>query len=290
MPEIPFVDIVGSGPWGLNIYKSLSKLGVETRFVMNKSGVFPTWVPEAKRKSFNTWSYDSPALIIAANPDLNHRSILDPRFSSIPVFIEKPACTDLSVCMKKNPESLVFVDYTLSYSPFFSKVRSLLGDFEEKKTRIYRENFGPSSRQFPVLWDWGPHEVSMYSHLGLSDPSTVDCHAHSSGNGNMYELNLDSIRGAKFTSIFGNVSNVRRNYLRISTPDKLIEWDVSNSSLRFNGSDVPVQIIPENSALCLSLASFLRSASCGDSDYKSEWKTTELVTRTLCEVDRTCSR
>lgn len=287
MNAVPDIDLIGTGPWALNIYRSCREIGIPIRHVMNRSGVFPTWVPDGQRKRLDTWGYDSSALIVAASPDFHHQVITDSGFNGMPVFVEKPACTRLDVALQKPQDRFVFVDYTLSHSLFFDTVCRLLSDTPEDQISVFRENYGPSSRDFPVLWDWGPHEVSIYSHLGLSDPGEMSCKVHSSDCGNQYELQMTSVRGAKFTSFFGNVSNVRRNYLRIFTPDKLIEWDVTNSSLRYNGSDISVRTGPGKTALCLSLSSFFRSVETGDTDRKSDWNTTKLVTRVLCEIERT---
>lgn len=284
----PSLNIVGSGNWAQKLYRSCLDAGFRVDRVLNRSGQFPGWVPENSRGLFSDYVPDSTPLLVAAGPELNAQVLQDPRFHHTPLFLEKPATTDLALTLSllERPAPTA-VDYVLLFSSAFQFIQEKLQGIPLRDVCIQRVNVGSGpQRSFSALWDYGPHEASMFHHLGLGHPTDIRARSYASPLGSSYDVEISSVSGARFRTSFGNLSNQRQNFLRILSPDILIEWDCVHSTVQYNGSDVPLRVKQDGTPLVRSISAFMRMVS--DPNYRDSrlgWYTTEITTRILKEVE-----
>jgi len=153
------IGLIGVGRWGKNILRTLEEMrGVEV-------------VVGAKT--------DIDGVVIAT-PGSTHAKVAFPYIKQgTPTFIEKPLTTNLSDArlLAKTAEqsgAQVTVGHIHLHNPAFLKVKSLLPDIGRIQA-LHFEGMGPGPVRddMSVLWDWGPHPLSMALDLLPSGPTQV---------------------------------------------------------------------------------------------------------------------
>lgn len=153
------LGLIGVGRWGTNILRTLEGIGeVE---VLSYDGQNPPPLLFIKR------SVDG---VLIATPGSTHAEIALPFIKiGVPTFIEKPMTTSPADAqkIKRLAKGIVMVGHVHLYNPAFLKAKELV----KKKIgkihllRFEGRNDGPIRDDMSVLWDWGPHGVSMMLNL-----------------------------------------------------------------------------------------------------------------------------
>lgn len=177
--------LVGVGRWGSNIRHTLDGLrGVRLTHICAASP--QELVPLPGHYQTTTDYRDIVAAsdeldgVIIATPGSTHATIALPFLQKkIPVFIEKPLATTVADARRLHRvatthKTILFVGHIHRYNPAFLKVTELLPNIGPLRTIHFTgTNWGPVRDDMSVLWDWGPHPVSLALSLAGTLPRTV---------------------------------------------------------------------------------------------------------------------
>ncbi len=177
--ELPKVAVVGCGNWGRNLVRNFAHLGA--------LGVVCDADP--RRLEHALWEHPGvrvtdrfdavladPAIkaVVIATPsdthfDLARRSLLAGKH----VYVEKPLARDVrhaeeldQLATERN--LVLMVGHLLLYHPAVNCLKELIASGELGELRFVRSdrmNFNNSRRDWSVLWDLAPHDISMMSYL-----------------------------------------------------------------------------------------------------------------------------
>lgn len=134
------VNVIGRGPWGQNIVRTLRELGAEVPLIANRE---TGWM-----RAFE----ESPDRIcVAAHPSINLPVVLECEKRGIPVWIEKPAALCLvDVERMAKCKVPIFVDYVHLFRPPREACEYLLAGIMSGRCHDYG-----------MLYDWTPHVLAM---------------------------------------------------------------------------------------------------------------------------------
>ncbi len=183
--------VIGAGDWGKNHIRKFHELGALKAFcetnletqnrIKNEYGV------EAS-------SYDeilsNPAIqaIVLTTPAYSHKELgLKAIEHGKHLFIEKPIALNYEDALALNTAAKqknvhLMVGHLLHYHPCFETLKKLVQDGELGPLRhihARRFNIGKFRQEENVIWDLGPHDVSMVLSLAQSEPLTVQCQSSS---------------------------------------------------------------------------------------------------------------
>lgn len=118
--------------------------------------------------------------VVVATPGSTHAAVALPFIrQGVPTFIEKPMATSLSdasrLCRAVDKSgTTVFVGHIHLYNEAFLKMKELAKEAGKIRTVHFEGmNDGPIRDDMSVLWDWGPHGVSMILDLLGKKPTHV---------------------------------------------------------------------------------------------------------------------
>jgi len=162
------VALIGTGKWGGNILRTLEGMrGIEV-VVFDENN---------KAGSKDIEGLDAA---LVASPGSTHLEVALPFVKrGIPTHIEKPMTTslrDARILKKaaKKSGAPVFVGHIHLYNEAFLKMKELAKGAGRLRTIHFEGmNNGPIRADMSVLWDWGPHGVSMIVDLLNKEPTHV---------------------------------------------------------------------------------------------------------------------
>jgi predicted dehydrogenase len=118
--------------------------------------------------------------VLVATPGSTHAEVALPFIKQgLPVFIEKPMTTSVRdaeriVRAAQQSGSRVFVGHVHLYNPAYVKLKALLPKIGQiRLIRFEGMAAGPVRDDMSVLWDWGPHGISMALDLLEKAPQHV---------------------------------------------------------------------------------------------------------------------
>jgi predicted dehydrogenase len=165
--------------------------------------------------------------LIIASPPASHAAIVQGCLTcGIPCIVEKPLCLDLtSVEALAARPGLVLVDYIQLFSPAYRALKSALRNAEELPFRIVSEGgwLGPFRDDTSVLWDYGPHELSLLLDLAGGPPVALSTLPDSDRG--QWALRMEFAGGLCCWSQFGSMTPSKRRTLSVYTESRLYHWD-----------------------------------------------------------------
>ncbi len=185
------VGVIGAGYWGPNIVRNLYEVpGAEAVAVADLSEERL----EAIRKRFPavrvTTDYrellDDPSIdaICIVTPVGTHRKLAEEAFAAGKhVFVEKPLALSVSdaeaiVRARERAGTTLMVGHTFVYNPAVEVVKGILDSNGIGKVHYLdsqRVNLGLHQFDTNVLWDLGPHDVSITLYWLDEEPEWVQC-------------------------------------------------------------------------------------------------------------------
>lgn len=175
------VGVIGCGYWGPNLIRNFNELkevkvsGVadlsESRLRFIKSKFSFNIITKDYRDILHDPSID--AAVIATHVSTHYAIAKDALKANKHVFIEKPI-TDSSlkaeelIKLAKRNKKIIFVGHTFEYHPAIIKIKKIMRGKEIGNVYYIdscRVNLGLHQSDVSVLWDLGPHDVSII--LGL---------------------------------------------------------------------------------------------------------------------------
>ena len=161
----------GIGKWGKNYLKSSNELtSSRISYICSQHqetlDIFPsTYVKIQGIKKISTiGNIDG---FIVATPSETHFNIS--RFlilNGFNVLIEKPLTTNLKDAVKlykmwQKYKPIVLVGHLFIYNPAYEKLKHIVQDMGNIKTIYFKATDSPIRSDTSVLWDWGPHPISI---------------------------------------------------------------------------------------------------------------------------------
>ena len=237
------IALVGIGKWGKNYYRILCELH-------QKKNINFKYISKNNHKKINSKKFSKDIvslenlfkkkidLIIISTPPQTHYEILKKSINhNIPVLVEKPLTLGLKqaenirdLIVKK--KSIFFVNYQYLVSPYFIELKNLVN--KKKIKSIYSEGHGIGpKRDYSVLWDWAPHDLSMiFNLLGMKENYEIYKVRKSFAKNNTSNWNIKMKIGK--INIYISIGN---NYKIKSR--KLVILEKSGKKYVFNDKNLP---------------------------------------------------
>jgi predicted dehydrogenase len=187
LPNVPKVAVVGCGNWGKNLVRNFAHLGALAA-VCDDDKVKLDQVTRDYRGVMVTQDFERilkeptvQAVVIATPSDTHFRLAQQAMLAGKHVYVEKPLARDVKQAEELGALSdrlnlVLMVGHLLLYHPAVNCLKSLiasgeLGDLLFIKSD--RMNFNVGRRDWSVLWDLAPHDLSMMSYLLDCDSAEV---------------------------------------------------------------------------------------------------------------------
>lgn len=167
------VLLIGCGNWGTNIAASLSNLGVLYQ-VTDLDEVKAETVSKRFRApvaDLNNIFLDDDIDAVCIAVPYNQAEHLAKKFlkAKKPVFIEKPIATSIEkldslLDVAKSNNQYIMAGHLLLFHQTFIQLREIVQSGYLGKVRFIhsrREGFGKFFSDTNVIWDYGPHDISM---------------------------------------------------------------------------------------------------------------------------------
>ena len=185
------VAVIGAGYWGPNLVRNFSEApGANVVAVADLSEERLAGI----RKRFPAVRTTTDHRALFADPDIDavcivtpistHRPLAEEAFAAGKhVFVEKPlagttADAEAIMAAASRAKRTLMVGHTFVYNPAVMTVRDLLVRRELGKVQYIdsqRVNLGLHQFDFNVLWDLGPHDVSIVLYWLDEEPDWVQC-------------------------------------------------------------------------------------------------------------------
>lgn len=180
--------LIGMGVWGRNFFSTMNSFtDCRIKYVCSKTAK----TLESLRGDFiKTTHYEDlltyPDIdgVIIATPSATHyeisREFLKRGFH---LLIEKPLATNYIQALKlqslcKNSRSKVLVDHTYLFDPAYKKTKELAQTMGQIRYISYEGlNNGPMRPDTSVLWDFGPHAISLCLDIYQKEPIQISAWA-----------------------------------------------------------------------------------------------------------------
>ena len=191
MPDALRVAVVGAGYWGPNLIRNFNEApGAEMVAVADLSAErlapirkrYPSLrVTTDHREILTDRTIDAVAF---ATPIHTHRALCEEAFAEGKhVLVEKPlagtvADAEAIVRAAERAGKTLMVGHTFVYNPAVAAVKAIIdrGDLGQiHYIDSQRVNLGLHQFDFNVLWDLGPHDVSITLHWLGEEPAWVQC-------------------------------------------------------------------------------------------------------------------
>lgn len=252
----PRLGLVGVGRWGRNIVRTVSDspraelAGVASRNPRTADIVPPTC------RIFADWheliaDLDLDGIIVATPPALHTRIVLSAIEAGLPVFVEKPLTLSGEEArgIRAHAEKFgktVIVDHTQLFHPAWIELKRRLPQLGPVRTiRSAGGNQGPFRTDTTVLWDWGPHDISMCIDLTGGVPETVSAHRVRTeqtpvGRGEWLRLSLGYATTQAEIEI-GNIMSTRTRRFEVEfTKATAVIDDTNEHKLRCDGREIQI--------------------------------------------------
>src|SRR3989441_5590271 len=185
------VGVIGAGYWGPNLVRNLSEApGAEPVAVADLSqdrlDMMRKRFPAVRTTTDHRELLDDNKIdaVCIATPVGTHRKIAEEAFAAGKhVFVEKPLAgtvTDAEAIVRAGERSgkTLMVGHTFVYNPAVVQVKQILA--ADGIGRVYyvdsqRVNLGLHQFDINVLWDLGPHDVSISLYWLGEEPEWVQC-------------------------------------------------------------------------------------------------------------------
>ena len=185
------VAVIGAGYWGPNLIRNLNEApGAEPVAVADLSqerlDTIKKRFPAVRLTTDHTTLFDDKNIdaVAIATPVNTHRRLVEQALAAGKhVFVEKPlaansADAEAMVRAAEKAGRTLMVGHTFVYNPAVVAVRGLIEKGELGRVNYVdsqRVNLGLHQFDINVLWDLGPHDVSISLYWLAEEPEWVQC-------------------------------------------------------------------------------------------------------------------
>ncbi len=182
------VAVVGCGYWGPNLVRNFSAVGAEVAWVCDLDEARLQDISRKFRVTRTTTSYDqvlqdpSVDAIVVATPVATHRALgTAALMAGKHLWVEKPlagtvADAEALVNLARQQRRRLMCDHTFVYTPAVRKMRELIAAGELGDVLYFdsvRVNLGLFQSDTNVIWDLGPHDLSIAQYVLDRRPKQV---------------------------------------------------------------------------------------------------------------------
>jgi len=197
------IAVIGCGYWGPNLIRNLFEIekcnmlyvcDLDTNRLQKIRKRYPAILTITDYKKIID-NKDIDAVFIATPISTHYQIAKDLLNSKKHVFIEKPMAATSSeskelVRLSKSNSCILMVGHTFIYNPAVRKIKEILDKQELGKVYYIdstRVNLGLHQSDVSVIWDLGPHDISIIFYLLDSTPLTVRAIGKSYVQENIYD-------------------------------------------------------------------------------------------------------
>jgi predicted dehydrogenase len=185
------LGVIGAGYWGPNLIRNISEApGADIIAVADldpeRLGALHKRFPGVRTTTDHRDLLSDPAIdaVCIVTPISTHRPLAEQAFAAGKhVFVEKPLAgsvvdAEAILAASAHAGKLLMVGHTFVYNPAVTTVRAIIDRGELGKVQYVdsqRVNLGLHQFDFNVLWDLGPHDVSIVLYWLQEEPDWVQC-------------------------------------------------------------------------------------------------------------------
>ncbi len=289
--------MVGFGRWGKVYFETISRLNFCTIdcIVLNEASPINEQkisVPIFHHIEDVICSRQVDGFIIAT-PPATHLNLAKVCLSrKLPVLVEKPYTMNFAqasqltnIAIENN--TLCLVGYQHLFADNYISLKKLV-DFNSSQVEVYSEGLsnGPFRSNVSVFRDWGSHEFSMaidlFNEIPVSYALKKIVGEKEDAAKGIYFMELQFSFDRKYTSVFGNISEVKRRTLMTTYPGGwayLNGLDQGGCVVMKDGSIIQPELIITTGAkaLDLMLSQFVTNSKSEVLDFKSLNNALEIV-------------
>jgi len=256
------LGLVGAGSWGRNYLRTASASGLHVSCVCRATSVPVDGFTEVPVTDDVGQLLRACDAVVVATPPASHESVVMRAIDAgKPVLLEKPAAlshtaTDRILSAADAHGVPLLVGHIHLFHPRFSLLRDrVLGREGPTKVLSTAGNRGPF-RDYPSLWDWGPHDVSMCLSLFERGPDDVEAVRHDDGDGTVDVLTL-GFGSSRAVLRFGN-----------GMDRKIRRFEAARAGETFVYDDSPGSVDMDPPPLRVMLESFMSVIGGGARDWR----------------------
>lgn len=208
---------------------------------------------------------------IVATPPTSHFEIVKHLLTlGRPVMVEKPFTLDWGsarrlATLAKGTNTPLLVNHQHLFAPAYEELRLRALHWSSIRTVSIGGGCGPI-RDYSALWDYGPHDVSMF--LGLAHkPWQTSIRATSSSGEREFRLQLETetVSGRVFN--WNNGTGKVRSFVALNPNGELLSYDDCDNDARLTVNGRAYPISPMKPLTC-SLRAFARVCETGQRDWR----------------------
>ncbi len=245
------LGLIGAGAWGRNYLRTAAADGLHVSCVCRATAAPVDGFAEIPVTDDLGQLFRSCDAVVVATPPASHESaVMRAIDAGKPVLLEKPAALSAtSVDRMLSAADAHGVPLLVGHIHLFHPRFSLLRDRVRRRSGPAKVlstagNRGPF-RDYPSLWDWGPHDVSMCLSLFDRAPDDVEAVRHDDGTGNgVVDILTLGFADSRAVLRFGNGMGAKvRRFEVLRGGDELV-YDDSPGSIDM--SPPPLQVMLES--------------------------------------------
>jgi UDP-2-acetamido-3-amino-2,3-dideoxy-glucuronate N-acetyltransferase len=237
--ELPKVAVIGCGNWGKNLVRNFAQLGSLVAICDSDEDRLKSLSQEYKgiittSDVTSLLSEDSIEAVVIATPSDTHFSVAKQALlANKHVYVEKPLARDVSHAKELDALAternlILMVGHLLLYHPAVNCLKELIASGELGEllfVRSDRMNFNMSRRDWSVLWDLAPHDISMMSYI-------LDCESTEVSRVGGWDTKSDGIVDVAYLDLSFKINGklipgqIRNSWI---DPQKLVRLTVNGS-------------------------------------------------------------
>ena len=277
------LGLVGFGKWGRNYVRASMAAGnAEVTEV-----VLPEGSPRADearrdgllvRQSIDDLSVDG--VIVAAHPSSAPDLCVRLLRLGMPVMVEKPSALSVDaaqhICDAAQAANLVFlVAHQHLFAVAYEHMRSHAQIDGACLIRTRAGGYGPH-RDYPPLWDYGPHDAAMIFGLLGADPLRVEMKKRQGADGGHLWLALDFSAGSRAECEIWNdgVPKARHFHVRTDVGDWIYDDLDPLGRLQFQGRHLDISYEPPLTRAVRGFADAVIQGGTDDYRFGAAWSLT----------------
>jgi UDP-2-acetamido-3-amino-2,3-dideoxy-glucuronate N-acetyltransferase len=237
--ELPKVAVIGCGNWGKNLVRNFAQLGSLIAICDSDEDRLRSLAQEYKgiittSDITSLLNEKSIEAVVIATPSDTHFSVAKQALlANKHVYVEKPLARDVSHARELDALAternlILMVGHLLLYHPAVNCLKQLIASGELGEllfVRSDRMNFNMSRRDWSVLWDLAPHDISMMSYI-------LDCESAEVSRVGGWDTQSDGIVDVAYLDLSFKINGkfipgqIRNSWI---DPQKLVRLTVNGS-------------------------------------------------------------
>lgn len=209
MTSKPNIGVVGCGYWGPNLIRNFNALNdctlkticdANTKRLEHMSSIYPHVQTGTSYEEMIT-DPELDAVVVAVPVHLHYDLAKKSLAAGKHTFIEKPMAATTEQCaelieMAHDRDLILMVGHTFLYSPAVRKIKEIVDSGTIGKIRYIssrRLNLGLYQKDINVVWDLGPHDLSIILYIMNQTPVEVNCRGKTTLNHDIQDVSNMSL-------------------------------------------------------------------------------------------------